>query len=176
MNKESIIQLLMTSHSNFVSYLGQLPTMQLQKSDQGKWNALQQADHIKKSLKPLAQGLMLPNFVLKLLYGRANRPSKTYQQLVDKYNLKLQAGGTASAPFVPQYVPINQLPSILRKIEKYNTQICKRTAKRSETALDEIVAPHPLLGKVTLREMLFFTAYHVQHHQQLIKQGITIAT
>jgi hypothetical protein len=29
--------------------------------------------------------------------------------------------------------------------------------------------PHPLLGKLTLREMLYFTAYHADHHRHSIE-------
>jgi hypothetical protein len=34
----------------------------------------------------------------------------------------------------------------------------------SEDDLDNHRLPHPLLGKLTVREMLFFTLYHIQHH------------
>ena len=35
--------------------------------------------------------------------------------------------------------------------------------------LDHYLLPHPLLGKITLREMLFFSAYHIQHHTKFWK-------
>lgn len=34
--------------------------------------------------------------------------------------------------------------------------------------LDRYLLPHPLLGKLTLREMLFFTLYHNYHHVQSV--------
>ena len=39
----------------------------------------------------------------------------------------------------------------------------------SEQQLDTFILPHPLLGKVTLREMMYFTIYHAEHH---LKQAI----
>jgi hypothetical protein len=36
--------------------------------------------------------------------------------------------------------------------------------KFSEAQLDEYVLPHPILGKLTIREMLYFTIYHATHH------------
>jgi len=36
--------------------------------------------------------------------------------------------------------------------------------------LDEYLLPHPLLGKLTIREMLFFTLYHDQHHVNNVRQ------
>lgn len=35
--------------------------------------------------------------------------------------------------------------------------------------------PHPLLGKLTLREMMFFTIYHVQHHEVFDEKKFEIA-
>jgi len=50
-------------------------------------------------------------------------------------------------------------------------KLCRKTMKHSEAALDKYILPHPLLGKLTLREMLYFTAYHVAHHKQLVEKG-----
>jgi hypothetical protein len=37
-----------------------------------------------------------------------------------------------------------------------------------EADLDRYLLPHPLLGKLTLREMLHFTLYHNYHHVQSV--------
>ncbi|NBX80802.1 MAG: DinB family protein, partial [Flavobacteriales bacterium] len=42
----------------------------------------------------------------------------------------------------------------------------------TEDDLDKYVLPHPLLGKLTLREMLCFTIYHVKHHVEIIKRDL----
>ena len=42
----------------------------------------------------------------------------------------------------------------------------------SEKDLDNYILPHPLLGKLTIREMLFFTIYHVQHHEVLTLKNL----
>jgi len=47
----------------------------------------------------------------------------------------------------------------VKKIKNYN-----------EANLDKYIIPHPLLGKLTLREMLFFTIHHNEHHLDLIKK------
>ena len=41
-----------------------------------------------------------------------------------------------------------------------------------EKELDQYMLPHPILGKVTYREMLYFTMYHVNHHYSLVKNYI----
>jgi len=42
----------------------------------------------------------------------------------------------------------------------------------SEEDLDKLILPHPLLGKLTLREMMYFTIYHVQHHQRIVERNL----
>ena len=45
----------------------------------------------------------------------------------------------------------------------------KAIAHQHEEDLDRYLAPHPLLGKITLRELAYFTIYHTHHHLQIIK-------
>jgi hypothetical protein len=40
----------------------------------------------------------------------------------------------------------------------------------SEEELDIYNCPHPVLGKTTIKEVLYFTIYHVQHHTEIIKK------
>ena len=44
----------------------------------------------------------------------------------------------------------------------------KNIDKLDEEDLDNYILPHPLIGKTTIREMLYFTIYHVQHHHKAI--------
>lgn len=42
----------------------------------------------------------------------------------------------------------------------------------SDPQLDQYLAPHPLLGKLTLRELGYFTIYHTEHHLNIIKERL----
>ena len=44
--------------------------------------------------------------------------------------------------------------------------------KWSDAKLDKYIAPHPLLGKITLRELAYFTIYHIQHHLSIIRKRL----
>jgi uncharacterized damage-inducible protein DinB len=48
----------------------------------------------------------------------------------------------------------------------------KNVERWSEKELDKRQLPHPLMGKLTLREMLFFTHYHTLHHGAKIDELI----
>ncbi|WP_350287698.1 hypothetical protein [uncultured Croceitalea sp.] len=42
----------------------------------------------------------------------------------------------------------------------------------SEIELDTFILPHPVMGDQTLREILYFTAYHVLHHDRQILENL----
>jgi len=172
MQKQQIIDALRNNHELFISYLAQLNNQDFVAERNEKWTAAQQLEHIIRSVKPLNQGLMLPAFMLKLFFGKANRPSKNYDELVAKYNRKLTEGGKATAAFIPPKITTSKKERLLRELNNRAGKLCRQVNGFSEAQLDNIITPHPLLGKVTLREMLYFTAYHVLHHKALIEKNL----
>ena len=59
---------------------------------------------------------------------------------------------------------------LIRRYEKEKNKLIKRVQQYDENALDHYILPHPLLGKLTMREMLFFTIHHNFHHLHLIRK------
>ena len=55
------------------------------------------------------------------------------------------------------------------KLKNEVLNLCLSIEKISEEDLDYYLLPHPILGKLTLREMLYFTIYHVKHHEKQIR-------
>ena len=47
--------------------------------------------------------------------------------------------------------------------------------KWSEEKLDALQLPHPLLGNLTVREMLLFTLYHQRHHIDVVRRRLSEA-
>jgi hypothetical protein len=172
MTKNALQTELKLQHNNFITYINSLSNTQLEFASPNKWSAAQQVQHIYKSIRPLSIGLRLPVFIIKTIWGKSNRPSKTYQQLVEKYTDKLSLGGTASATFIPKLVHATAVQLWNKKIEKSVKRLLKNLQKFSETEIDTIVLPHPLLGKITLREMMYFTIHHVQQHQSIIQRDL----
>jgi hypothetical protein len=172
MTKAQIIQLLQENHHAFIAYIETLSAEEFLYASTDKWTAAQQLDHIHKSVKPLTQAMGYPTFVSRLLFGKANRPSKTYEELINRYNEKLALGGRASGRFVPPVISTDQKDGLIKLVLASVNKLCKRLEKFSETELDNLILPHPLLGKITIREMLYFTAYHVQHHETIIKRDL----
>lgn len=171
-DKKFIQQLLSQNAAAFVDFVAQQPEAKFLETPKGKWSVGQNLEHLIRSLAPVNQALLLPGFVLRLLFGTPNRKPRTYQELVDRYKQKLAAGGRASGRFVPPAIEWNARD---KKIEAFNRERDKMIARLnswSESKLDNYLLPHPLLGKLTLREMLFFSVYHIEHHLKLLEERL----
>ena len=172
-NRNDLVRLLDEHHRNFSDTLSDLPKNTFEFSWKSKWTPGQQLRHIQKSVAPVALAFRLPRFVLKFQFGITNRPSRSYDELVARY-LKALEGRTATAPkaFQPPRVSFSNRSRELRRYQKTVQQLINLTQKCSEKDLDYYVLPHPLIGKLTLREMIYFSIYHVQHHHKLTKEII----
>lgn len=167
MTKQEIIAELKSKHLDFKNYIFSLGEEDFLFSlDDQKWTAGQEVVHIIKSVSPLNTAFALPKSFLKLLFGKANRPSKNYDGVVRKYHLKLGQGRKAPARYVPKKVLDPSRTELLNKLAAVIEKLCNQLERFTERDLDFYILPHPVLGVLTLREMLYFTIYHVQHHQK----------
>ena len=169
MNKAAIVDLLQKNHSNFIELIGSMNENDFCKKVSDKWTPAQQAEHIHKSIYPLLLAFRLPLFILKLLFGKANRSSISYEELIEKYHQKLLTGYKAGKAYVPDNILFTQKNKLVGRLQKDINGLCKLVDRFTEKQLDEYILPHPLLGKLTIREMLYFTAYHVRHHQSSVE-------
>lgn len=168
MTKADLQQQLLIHHKSFNESINLLNESDFVHSKNGKWSAGQQLDHIVRSTSPVLLALQLPTFVTKLLFGKANRPSVTYEILVAKYLKRLEAGGKASGRFIPGPVLFKKRNLLTTQLSQIIQKLINTLDKFSEEDLNKFILPHPLLGKLTYREMIYFTIYHVQHHQKLL--------
>ena len=169
MNKHEISQKLISHHNQFIACLESIPYSEVILSKNGKWSPAQQLVHIVKSVAPVRLAFIFPSFLLKIIFGSANRPSKTYDALISKYHAKLAAGGKASARFVPQ-LETTSIEKNSKQLQQLIKSLTSQVNSFEEDQLDRLILPHPLLGKLTLREMLYFTIYHVEHHQKQVEE------
>lgn len=168
MEKAVIITQLQENHLAFVELIRQLNEADFLFTAHEKWTAGQQAEHILRSIKPVKLAFGLPTLLLSVFFGKANRASRTYNALLEKYQTKLAAGGRASGRFLPPQVAYTDKEKICAAILAVNNTLCRRVRSYTEAALDNYLLPHPLLGKLTLREMLYFNILHAEHHRNSV--------
>lgn len=142
---------------------------------EGKWSAAEQMDHLIKSNSRIAFGLKAPKVVLRLNFGISNRPEFNYEEMVAKYLAKINDGAKSSARFEPE----KRLPTRDKLITKWEVERHKTiSAVRrgwNEDDLSKYQLPHPILKKITVREMLFFNIFHIEQHLNLLKRDYGIS-
>jgi DinB superfamily len=168
--KEEIAAAIQIGFTAFADYTAGLGQVAFTYTPNGKWSAGQHAEHLLRSARPVYMALGLPGFLLRLLFGKPNRQARAYDELVAKYQAKLLAGGAASGRFVPPPVQFAQKGAKMKQFIQLQQKLQARVLRLSDKKLDNCLLPHPLLGKLTLREMLYFTVYHTGHHLTILQK------
>lgn len=139
-----------------------------------KWSVAENVQHLIISTNTSSLAWKLPLFLVKIIGGTPNRNSRTYDELKEKYYKKLREGGRASSRFIPKPAEIKKGKQKL--IDNWNkataTFIKTLTTNRSEKDLDSYLVKHPLLGRITLRELGYFTIFHTEHHLHNIQKAV----
>ena len=170
MTKTEIITDAEKSFNRFSEACNSMDEALLFKKPDDKWSAAENIQHLIISTKMTALAYRLPKFIVWLVAGKPNRPSRTYEELKDKYYKKLADGGRASGVFVPKPIEIKYgKQKLMDNWQKATAGFIKALAKhRTEKDLDNYLAKHPLLGRITLRELCYFTIFHTEHHLEAI--------
>ena len=137
----------------------------------GKWSAGQHAEHVAISSIPLRKGLSMPKIVLRTTFGVNKREERSYNAVVEKYHKVLAAGGAASGRYVPSEIKNGQKAEILEKLDSELYKIKNiMNEKWDGKKMSKFILPHPLLGKMTVRELMFFMVYHTGHHLKILRE------
>lgn len=126
------------------------------------WTPAEHLDHLNIAVSAVARGFSMSRLVLRVRFGRARRPSRSFDALRDDYRTLLAAGAGASGRFVPTRAQSHA--DLLARWQRVNTRLRDALNTWTERDLDRLQLPHPILGKLTAREMVFFTIYHAGHH------------
>jgi hypothetical protein len=169
MNKIELSKRLIQEHQSFIDFISSLSNEDLMRSHDNKWNPAQQLEHVYLCLRPVKLALSLPNIIPTILFGKSKEGSRTYESLVEAYQLKLKNGGKSPSMYKPKKSvrDVDKLKIVL--IHLVNN-ISNKLSHFQENDLDSFLLPHPLLGKLTIRELVFFAIYHVGHHQKQIEK------
>jgi hypothetical protein len=174
LSKEEILKELKMMSNKFSSFCSTISDEIFFRQPIEKWSVAQNVTHLITSANMTKLAYRLPKFIVRLYSGKPNRPSRSYDELAAKYKLKLEQGGRASGRFVAKPVLAkdgkeNILLAFNTAMEKLENAILKNW---NDQQLDKYLAPHPLLGKLTLRELCYFTIYHTEHHLKIVNERL----
>lgn len=158
----------------FVAFCNNIPEEKFFTQPPVKWSVAQNVAHLITSASMTRIAYRLPKFIIRWYTGKPNRHSRSYDELVSKYKRKLEEGGKASGKFNTPPVKIEKgKERIVKDFSTAMNLLHKTIGKQwKDDQLDNYLAPHPLLGKITQRELLYFTIYHIHHHKQIISERL----
>lgn len=166
MNKEQIIANLNKEHFEFWQTANYLPNTNL--SLNGKWSVSQNVEHINISLFKVSNYLALPKSSIESNYGLSNRESTSNEIIIKVFKNAIENGVKAMDPFIPELNLNKEINYSISQGKEFLISVIENLYNWSEEDLEKYNCPHPFLGNITVREILFFTIYHVQHHHKTL--------
>ncbi len=171
-----IVSALTALHDESVAYWSTYSTPDFFAPIGDAWSPADNVRHLTRAVRAVAGGLRVPRWLLWLRFGRGGG-SRDYGEMKETYLARLSRGASAGR-FAP--APIKETSDAERnRIMTFHAsairELTDAIARWPERALDTGKLPHPLLGSITVREMLFFTLYHNQHHLDGVRRRVGAA-
>jgi hypothetical protein len=168
-SKEKLIGSLRESNQRAANWFREIPLADFFSRQGEAWSPSDNLDHLIKAVKPITKALKLPKITLHAMFGKPDKASVSYEELCQRYRQEIARGGQASGRYLPeQKSPVgdaeDQKGSLLEEWTKASSELVFIAGQWEENDLDQYQLPHPLLGKLTVREMLYFTIYHNLRH------------
>lgn len=159
------------SNQRAIAWFDVIPSNQFFIREGEVWSASDNVDHLIKAIKPIMIALKMPRLGLQAMFGKAEHPSRAYAEICKIYVAEIAKGAQASGRFLPDQEspaePEAQKKTLLDQLNKAGNSLLSTLEKWQEEELDQYQLPHPILGKLTIREMLFFSIYHTLRHARI---------
>lgn len=168
-DRATIAKALLDSFAAVKGVIAQTPPEKAFEQPGEKWSMVQQFQHLILSNAPVASALKKP-FVRLASFGAPADPTMDYAGLKSKYYEVLGKGVKAPPPFVPEKLEKPDFERLFDDWEKINQKFQGRLQDWTEADLDKFAVPHPVLGLLSIRQMLLFTVLHNLHHLKQIEQ------
>jgi hypothetical protein len=176
-DKPSIVAALNDVSQSVSADLAAMTPAQFEHSVPPEWSASGYLKHLLLSVKPFVRGLGVPKLVLAGMFGKSQHPPMTYQALTEDYQRRVNEGVRAE-DFSDVTPNVFRMPADLPDAKAYlsaqwdkaNAELVAALGHWTEDQLDQHQLPHPAIGAISVRSMLFFTVYHNRLHAQDIRR------
>jgi len=172
MEKQQLQRELHEVHNNFISFLAKLSGATYSRALPGRWSAGQHLDHILKSVTAVNRGITNAKFMQPVEQVISNRAPMDISGLQALYRQKAGGGATAPPQFAPGDAGWREREQLFMNVEAAVNELCQMITDLPDAQLDGLALPHPLLGWLSLREMMYFTIFHGAHHFDLAKKAV----
>ena len=166
--KAEIVSALQDSNRHMQTWFSAISSTEYFTRQGEVWSAADNVDHVIKAIKPIVKAMKLPHLALQTMFGKAQHTSRTFEEVCKIYQEEISKGAKASGRFLPEDAPVENKEQAkldqLQKASRVIEELILACEKWDEDALDQFQLPHPLIGNLSMREMLFFTIHHNLRH------------
>jgi DinB superfamily len=135
----------------------------------GKWSIAENLIHLGVSAKRLAGAMSLPKEDLIAKFGTASKPSRDYEEIPTIYYATANQRAIVAPPaFAATQTAETTRASVVEGYSKSHAFLTVALSNFTDEELEKHQIPHPLLGPLTVREMIYFTIFHIGHHQKAV--------
>lgn len=170
LTRDELIERLARAEREVGDFFGSLDAEEVVLRVGDAWTPAEHLDHLNIAIGEIARAFGISAWLLRLRFGSARRPARTFEQVRDDYRARLATGLGARGRFVPtREAPMDE-DAIVRRTRllsrwyAVNAKLSTALAKWSERSLDRVLLPHPILGRIPAREIIMFGIYHNYHH------------
>ncbi len=163
MTQTELVQALEVRHEEVSEYFSSLPEATLLADTAPKWNPAQHLIHLTRANSRIAQGFQARD----ALPNNDSGQIRSYEVVRETYIAALQQAPSALLEKNGAAVQVEADSSQHQILEAYRqagTGLRQAMQTWTEADLDAKAVPHPLLGLLSVREMLEFALYHDLHH------------
>lgn len=166
MNKEDIVNVLEEKHQKLFNWLENQPDENWNKGPEEKWTTGQHIEHLVDSIKKVNHAMSYPKFLLKYKFGTSNREVRSYKEVANRYQEKLSTNQDRARVFNQNVKTpsLQKKKQLLATLQIQNKKLQHKTNQWKNKNLDKLILPHPLMGKMPIREIVMWTAHHTEHH------------
>ena len=182
---EALAAALHKQHGEVAGYFASMDAKDFVTPQGEYWSPEDHLRHLVICVRPLARALAMPKLALLLRFGPrlgkgGSGPSRSFEEVRDVYRGALAAGGQAGSftprPRSEELSPEEARQDVLKRWKKATGDLESAIVPWGEGSLDRLRLPHPLLGKLTVREMLLWNLYHTHHHLSRVQERAAVAT
>lgn len=153
-------------------YLLSIPAERFFAKPEKGWSIAENVKHLNKTTWPITLGLKLPAAVPAALFGKESG-SRSFAEIREAYYANVQNGFQAPLIYRPGSAGTGDRAAqekMVRTFEKTIEDLISAFLKLETVVIDSVRMPHPALGKLTIREMLFSCLNHGIHHLTILSR------
>lgn len=166
MNLEEIIRSFQSAQDEVISFYKSIPTETFFEKPKSGWSPAENIRHLTSSVLPVAIFLKKEFITLLNFFGKPEH-KRTFKEIVNTYLHKI-GSGAGSGVFTPFSLSFIRTPEWqeleCNTLSELLNQLGQNISNWTELEIDSTAIIHPILGLISVREMLYFTYYHLYHH------------